>query len=98
MVELLDRAQDEVSAKAAGLAERALAEAFSARGGRITPSTEAAVQNALLMLRREGGDPVLIAKMETISTMLFAMAQALRTGRPNLYASRMIRLRKYAFG
>lgn len=85
------------SARAMALTERALAEALEERGGRIAPATETAVQNALQLLRVEGGDPALVRKLETVSTLLFTMAHAQLTGRVNLHASSLVRLRKLAF-
>lgn len=60
-------------------------------GAAITPSIEQTVQGALDVLRREG-DAENIRRAERISTTLFTLVQAKRNGRPNLYASQLLRL------
>jgi hypothetical protein len=64
----------------------------------ITPAAEAEVQKALSLLRREGGNPDLLRRLEQISITLFALAQSRRNGRPNLYASQMLRMKRLVAG
>jgi thymidine phosphorylase len=65
-------------------------------GTSITPALDAEVQRALAMLRREGGEPGLVRRVEQISTILFTMCQARRNGRANLFASQQLRVRRLA--
>jgi hypothetical protein len=60
----------------------------------VTPSMETEVQNALLVLKRSDCRPELLERVERISTSLFVMAMAQVNGRPNLYNSQRLRLKK----
>ena len=83
-----------------GEADRALGRVEIAREkaldpeGRVTPSMETDVQNALFVLKRNGCRPDLLERVERIATSLFVMAMARVNGRPNLYDSQRLRLRK----
>jgi hypothetical protein len=72
-------------------ADRALCRVEAARekavdpDGRVTPSMETDVQNALLVLKRIDCCPDLLERVERIATGLFVMAMARVNGRPNLY-------------
>jgi hypothetical protein len=69
-------------------------ERIVATGRPITPAAEAEVQQALSLLRREGGNPDLLYRLEQISVALIAAAQARRLSRLNLYASQMRRIKR----
>jgi hypothetical protein len=82
--------------RAIEIVERAMESAFADQGGRITARTETEIQKALTLLRSEGRDRDLLERAEALATLVFRIALAQRTGRPNFYASKMLRLRRAA--
>jgi len=64
--------------------------------GVVTASVETALQNALHGLRSARADPTVLQWAETCSSFAAAISLAQRTGRPNLQASKMLRLRRFA--
>lgn len=62
-------------------------------GATITPILQGKVQGALEVLRREA-DAGNVRRAERVSVSLCTLVQAKRNGRPNLYASQLLRLRK----
>ena len=89
-------AEDRISAPdhAIAMAQLALEAAVRPEAGAVTPATEAQVQHALHLARSTAGDPQIVARLEAISTMIQTMSVAKLEGRPNLYASRLLRLRR----
>jgi hypothetical protein len=84
-----------------GLAEHAvrtamlaLERALVAPEGAVTAATETQVQTALHVLRGDRHQAALLADLEGVAASLRILAEAKRTGRPNLYASRLARLRR----
>ena len=75
-------------------AQLALEAAVRPEEGAVTPAIEAQVQHALHLARSAAGDPQIVVRLESISTMLQTMSVAKLEGRPNLYASRLLRLRR----
>jgi hypothetical protein len=85
----------ETSARlAVASAMHALGTALRPDEGAITPATETQVQNAIDLLRKTGEEPDLRVRLEQIAADLRIMANSKRNGRPNLYASRLARLRR----
>jgi hypothetical protein len=88
----------EVSGGSAGPAVRsalaALDDALGAPEGAVTAATETRVQTALYFLRKEGGGAAILAELEQVAASLRLIVEAKRTGRPNLCASRLARLRR----
>lgn len=82
--------------RAIEIVERAMRSAFAEQGGKITAATETDIQKALTLLRSEGADRDLIDRAEALATLVFRIALAQRTGRPNFYASKMLRLKRAA--
>jgi hypothetical protein len=80
--------------QAVGAAMAALAEAVRPAGGAATAATEARVQRALDLVRGEPGRAETARRIEAAAVALRVMAEARRGGRPNLYASRLARLRR----
>jgi hypothetical protein len=72
----------------------ALDEALRPVEGAVTAATETRVQTALYHLRTGGGRPDLLAELEGVAASLRLMVEAKRTNRPNLYASKLARLRR----
>ncbi|HEY0012093.1 MAG TPA: hypothetical protein VGB79_04485 [Allosphingosinicella sp.] len=62
--------------------------------GAVTAATETRLQTALYFLRTGGERPDLVAELEGVAASLRLMVEAKRTGRPNLYASKLVRLRR----
>ena len=63
-------------------------------GDAVSPASEARIQNALYALRTSRCDRQIVEKFERVATTLCVLLQAKREGRPNLYASQLLRLRK----
>jgi hypothetical protein len=82
--------------RAVEIVERALRSAFAEPGGKITAATEADIQTALSLLRAERKDRDLLERAEALATLVFRVALAQRTNRPNFYASKMLRLKRAA--
>jgi hypothetical protein len=82
--------------RAIEIVEGALRSAFAEPGGKITPATETEIQKALTLLRSEGRNRDVLQRAEALATMVFKIALAQRTGRPNFYASKMLRLKRAA--
>ena len=80
-------------AQAIALVERALHPVL-AQGRPVPPSTEASIQKALSLLRRQGGNADLLKRVEQVSTSLFTISRAEFNGRLNLYESQMLRLKR----
>jgi hypothetical protein len=76
--------------------DEALQAVFEGGAARITASAETRMQNTLLSLKACGCDRETIRRAEQILVLLAATSQARRNGRPNLYASKMLRLRRLA--
>ena len=72
----------------------ALDEALLPHEGAVTASTETRLQTALYLLRTRGGRPDLLAALEGVAASLRLTVEARRMGRPNLYASKLARLRR----
>ena len=72
----------------------AIDEALAKGEGTITASTETRLQTALYFLRKEGGRAGLLSELEGMAASLRIMVEAKRTGRPNLHASKLARLRR----
>ena len=62
--------------------------------GCLTAATETQVQNSLYALRVTSPYSEAVASLEAAAAKLRMVAEAKREGRCNLYASRLIRLRK----
>jgi len=75
------------------LAMSALERALRPEGG-ITAATETRVQNAIDLLRASSSESGDLAELESIAVELRVLVEANRLGRPNFYASRLIRLRR----
>ncbi|HEX8192579.1 MAG TPA: hypothetical protein VF552_06725 [Allosphingosinicella sp.] len=82
------------AAQAVRTALAAIDEALSADGGAITASTETRLQTALYFLRKEGDCSGLLPELEGVAASLRIIVEAKRTGRPNLHASKLARLRR----
>ena len=65
--------------------------------GAVTPATEAHLQKAIDQLRKSGDRGPVLPLLERIATDLHIILDARRCGRPNLYASRLARLRRMLF-
>jgi hypothetical protein len=65
--------------------------------GAVTPATETQIQNAIYFLRKSAGQDARLPALEQIATELRILSDARRSGRPNLYASRLARLRRTIF-
>lgn len=76
------------------LAMTALGAAIDPDEGAVTPATETTLQNAIDQLRKTGEAPDLRLRFERIAADLRTMVNARVHGRPNLYASRLARLRR----
>lgn len=72
----------------------ALERALVAPDGAVTAATETQLQTALHVLRGDRNQAALLADLERVAASLRILAEAKRTGRPNLYASRLARLRR----
>ena len=75
------------------LAKLAL-ERATAPDGHVTAATQTCVQNAIDALKSRGGDTLLAEELARAASLLHLMVQARREGRPNLYASKSLRLRR----
>lgn len=82
------------AADGAAIAMAALERALSAPEGAVTAATETQLQTALYKLRLDPGQAALVAELQDVAASLRIMAEAKRCGRPNLYASRLARLRR----
>ena len=72
----------------------ALAAALGPAEGAITPATETRLQYAIDQLRKTGEAPEMRARLEGIAADLRTTINSKLNGRPNLYASRLARLRR----
>ena len=63
-------------------------------GDAISACLETQVQNALHAARCTGCDPDLFGRLENTAAIIYAMLLAQRNGRPNLYASKLLRLKR----
>ena len=72
----------------------ALGAALRPDEGAVTPATETTLQNAIDQLRKTGEEPDLRLRLERIAADLRTLANARLHGRTNLYASRLVRLRR----
>ena len=72
----------------------ALDEALIPAEGAITAATETRLQTAIYFLRKDGDRAGLLAELETVAASLRLIVEAKRTGRPNLHASKLARLRR----
>ncbi len=75
----------------------ALHKALAPRDAEVTPATETQLQNALYLLRQCPHGRDALARLEGIARDLRVMVAARRDGRPNLYASKLARLRRAVF-
>jgi hypothetical protein len=82
------------SEQAVNAAIAALHSALAPPEGAITASTEAQLQTAIATLRRDRCDNSLLARLEEMAVGLNILVNAKCKGRPNLYASRLARLRR----
>jgi uncharacterized membrane protein (UPF0182 family) len=76
--------------------DEALQAIFDGGTAKITAAAETRIQNALISLKSSGCDRETIRRAEQVMVLLSATSQAQRNGRPNLYASKMLRLRRAA--
>ena len=93
MSETPHQSSDEAQ-KAVGRVEQAIRTIFADGRGTITPAVETQLQRAIQALRSSGCGPGMIEQAEGIARLVAVMAQAQRSGMPNLYASKMLRLRR----
>jgi hypothetical protein len=82
---------------AAGMAMTALHKALAPGVEQVTAAVETQLQNALHLLRSCPEGRAQVARLEAIALHLRVLAQARRDGLPNLYASRLARLRRVVF-
>jgi hypothetical protein len=78
-------------------ARLALQVAVAPVDGAVTPATETQIQNAIDLLRKLATGDARLLRLEQIAAELRIIAGARRSGRPNLYASRLARLRRTIF-
>lgn len=94
---MADRLSDaEVPGKAVEIARMALHNVVDPNGGDVTAANETLVQNALHLLRRASCEPAFVARFEEAAVQIRVLAEAKRDGRPNYYASKLLRLRRMA--
>ncbi len=72
----------------------ALERALDPPEGAVTAATETQLQTALHVLRGDRDQAALVADLERVAASLRILAEAKRSGLPNLYASRLARLRR----
>jgi hypothetical protein len=88
-----------------GAAEGAVRRAFLAlemavapANGAVTAATETQVQTAIAMLRGVPDRAETVRRLEEAAVTLRFIVEARRQGRPNLYDSRLVRLRRAVLG
>lgn len=60
----------------------------------VTPAAETQLQNALVRLRSSSPDKKLLRRVEEALTLVAIISNSRRSGRPNLAASTMLRLKR----
>jgi hypothetical protein len=91
---MTDRDSSAKAEDAGGMALQALETALRPVEGAITAAVETQIERALHMMRASRIDRHLLNRFERAAASLRLMAEAKRTGCPNLYRSRLLRLRR----